>query len=318
MPDAGHELERSYGLSATELLDAVNARFRLKVALEGAVAEIQMAKKIAPLVGSVIARFEAHDLDGHPDFSIWLPGQERPFRAECKNARNDGYQEGGEPAIGQHSPDLAEHCDHSGDVSLYRRQQSQVVVHAIVAKLEIGRAGDAAVDGLGFEFLYCCLSIIVDDLNFRLKLFAVDGRQNRRDDTAINAAVMLVPAHAIAPVRALALLLLRRCYFFRGVGSELGTQSPIEGGSPLIHPPDGLNPLTVIVQASGAYGGADGFLALAAGKSDRTNGAEGRAGMLLPRRIRGAGRVITSVCVLPMVAARHSAVNARAVSDMMC
>ena len=49
---AKHPLETKYGLTSAELLDAVNERFRLKVALEGAVAEFQMAKHIDQLVGS--------------------------------------------------------------------------------------------------------------------------------------------------------------------------------------------------------------------------------------------------------------------------
>lgn len=98
---APHPLESQYGLSSAELLDAVNARFRLKVALEGAVAEVQMEKKLRPLVGGIVDRYEAHDLDGHPDFSIWLPGRTRPLLAECKNIRESGkvggeaYREGG-------------------------------------------------------------------------------------------------------------------------------------------------------------------------------------------------------------------------------
>ncbi|MBL9122771.1 MAG: hypothetical protein JNG90_04005 [Planctomycetaceae bacterium] len=87
---ASHALEAKYGLAASELLDAIDARFRLKVALEGAVAEVQMAKKIAPLVGSVVERLEVHDLDGRPDFSIWLPGRQSPLLAECKNIRESG------------------------------------------------------------------------------------------------------------------------------------------------------------------------------------------------------------------------------------
>jgi hypothetical protein len=98
---AKHRLESKYGLSARELLDAIDNRFRLKVALEGAVAEVQMAKRIAPLVGSLIDRFEVHDLDAHPDFGIWLPGRETPLFAECKNVRESGkiggeaYRQGG-------------------------------------------------------------------------------------------------------------------------------------------------------------------------------------------------------------------------------
>ncbi len=83
-----HPLEAQYGLTAHELLDAVNKRFRLKVALEGAVAEVQMEKKIQPLVGNAIERYEAHDLDGHPDFSLWIPAREKPVRAKCKNVRD--------------------------------------------------------------------------------------------------------------------------------------------------------------------------------------------------------------------------------------
>jgi hypothetical protein len=98
---AKHPLELKYGLDSEDLLDAINSRFRLKVALEGAVAEVQMARKIEAIVGSVIDRYELHDLDGHPDFSIWLPGRLGPIFAECKNVRESGkaggeaYREGG-------------------------------------------------------------------------------------------------------------------------------------------------------------------------------------------------------------------------------
>jgi hypothetical protein len=90
-----HALETRYGLTAIELLDAVECRFRLRAALEGAVAEVQMERKIRELVGSVIERYEAHDLDGQPDFSLWLPGREKPLRAECKNVR-ESSRVGGE------------------------------------------------------------------------------------------------------------------------------------------------------------------------------------------------------------------------------
>jgi hypothetical protein len=96
-----HSLEIAYGLSAKEILDAVQIRFRLRAALEGAVAEVQMERKIAALPKSLVARYEAHDLDGQPDFSIWLPGVDLPLRAECKNIREsskaggEAYREGG-------------------------------------------------------------------------------------------------------------------------------------------------------------------------------------------------------------------------------
>jgi len=92
-----HPLAKQYGLTARELLDAVNKRFRLKVALEGAVAEVQMEKKITALVGSAVERYENYDQDGHPDFGIWLPGLDRELLAECKNVRDheQAYREGG-------------------------------------------------------------------------------------------------------------------------------------------------------------------------------------------------------------------------------
>jgi hypothetical protein len=40
-----HALELKYGLTAQELLDAIDKRFRLKVALEGAVAEVHFREE---------------------------------------------------------------------------------------------------------------------------------------------------------------------------------------------------------------------------------------------------------------------------------
>lgn len=57
-----HPLETAYGLSATEILDAVSRRFRLRAALEGAVAEVQAERHIQALLGSVVERYEEHDL----------------------------------------------------------------------------------------------------------------------------------------------------------------------------------------------------------------------------------------------------------------
>lgn len=84
-----HLLETTYGLSATEILDAVVKRFRLRAALEGAVAEVHLDRQIALLVASEVARYESHDIDGHPDFSIWIPGSDKALRAECKSVRDN-------------------------------------------------------------------------------------------------------------------------------------------------------------------------------------------------------------------------------------
>jgi hypothetical protein len=96
-----HPLEKKYGLTATEMLEAINMRFRLRVALEGAIAEYHMEKHLRELVGSAIARFQTHDEDGHPDFSLWLKKKNRVLLAECKNVRESGktggeaYRQGG-------------------------------------------------------------------------------------------------------------------------------------------------------------------------------------------------------------------------------
>ncbi len=95
-----HVLELEYGLTKDELLDAISLRFRAKVTLEGAVAEVQLGKHIRHLVDvGVIARFEAHDKDGYPDYSIYLPeNPSKALRVECKNIRNshEAYRKGGE------------------------------------------------------------------------------------------------------------------------------------------------------------------------------------------------------------------------------
>lgn len=93
-----HPLEIEYGLTAEELLDALNRRFRAKVTLEGAVAEVQLGKHIAAAQASgAITRFEEHDLDGYPDYTIWTPRSERPLRVECKNVRDshEAYRKAG-------------------------------------------------------------------------------------------------------------------------------------------------------------------------------------------------------------------------------
>ena len=95
-----HALEREYGLTREEILDAISRRFRAKVALEGVIAEVHLGKHIQKLKDNgVIANFEPHDLDGYPDFSIWLPRQlDKVVRVECKNVRNsnEAYRKGGQ------------------------------------------------------------------------------------------------------------------------------------------------------------------------------------------------------------------------------
>lgn len=83
-----HPLEAKYGLTSSELLDAIDRRFRLKVALEGAVAEVHFERKLK--VGSQegwLLSYESHDIDGMHDFTVTtMAGQ--PIRVEVKTIRN--------------------------------------------------------------------------------------------------------------------------------------------------------------------------------------------------------------------------------------
>ena len=96
-------LELKYGLTAAELLDAVNCavspqRLRLKEPSQS----FRWPSTSSPSSDSIVDRFEMHDLDGKPDFSIWLPRRDKPLLAECKNIREssktggEAYRKGGE------------------------------------------------------------------------------------------------------------------------------------------------------------------------------------------------------------------------------
>ena len=83
-----HALELKYGLTAQELLDAIDKRFRLKVALEGAVAEVHFERKlrIASREGW-LSGYESHDVDGMHDYTVvTLSGI--TIRVEVKTIRN--------------------------------------------------------------------------------------------------------------------------------------------------------------------------------------------------------------------------------------
>lgn len=91
-----HPLEAEYGLTAYELLDAVQNRFRLKIALAGAVAEVHLQRKIEDLSArSMVNGWQGHDVNGHPDFTVRHARVVRPLRIECKNVRDDDYRQDG-------------------------------------------------------------------------------------------------------------------------------------------------------------------------------------------------------------------------------
>ncbi len=92
-----HPLEEKYCLDGYALLEALARRFRARVALEGAVAEVQMERRIKALGNELVTAYSVHDRDGYPDFSIEVRGVARPLLAECKNVRDsdEAYRESG-------------------------------------------------------------------------------------------------------------------------------------------------------------------------------------------------------------------------------
>lgn len=66
-----HPLEEKYGLSAVELLEAIERRFRLKVALEGAVAETHFERKLKVAAKEGwLESYTAHDQDNVHDYTV--------------------------------------------------------------------------------------------------------------------------------------------------------------------------------------------------------------------------------------------------------
>jgi hypothetical protein len=83
-----HALETKYNLTAQELLDAIDKRFRLKVALEGAVAEVHFERKLKVATREGwLKQYEAHDVDGMHDFTV-VTNQDTAIRVEVKTSRN--------------------------------------------------------------------------------------------------------------------------------------------------------------------------------------------------------------------------------------
>ena len=84
-----HPLEVKYGLTYQELLDAIDRRFRLMVALEGAVAEVHFERKLKVAVQEGwLRKYESHDIDGMHDFTFQTLGG-TTIRVEVKTVRND-------------------------------------------------------------------------------------------------------------------------------------------------------------------------------------------------------------------------------------
>ena len=86
-----HDLETLYGVSAATILDIIESNFRLGVAVRGSVAEHHLGNLLDG--DQCVARYEAIDQDGMPDFRVWLDDG-RELTIECKNALSETYSDG--------------------------------------------------------------------------------------------------------------------------------------------------------------------------------------------------------------------------------
>jgi hypothetical protein len=86
-----HQLERQFDMSSAEILDVINKRNRLAVAVRGGVAEFHLERflRASPLLKGV----ESLDVDGMPDFRITLVDG-RQMTIECKNVSPKPYENG--------------------------------------------------------------------------------------------------------------------------------------------------------------------------------------------------------------------------------
>ena len=88
--EAVHVLEHDFDLSSKEILDIIEQRMRLAVAVRGGVAEHHLAKQLAD--DPAIARVDPVDRDGG-DFEV-EPHSARTVLVECKNASPTRYGDG--------------------------------------------------------------------------------------------------------------------------------------------------------------------------------------------------------------------------------
>lgn len=84
----GHPVERMLNASARDILDALENGFRARADLKGKLAELFAARYLDGLqMRGVIDRYEWQDLDGEPDFIVWLRGGPA-ITVEAKNIRS--------------------------------------------------------------------------------------------------------------------------------------------------------------------------------------------------------------------------------------
>lgn len=89
--DVPHALEERFDLDSREILDIVDRRLRLRVAVRGGVAEHHLHRYLRdhPDIAQVIPI----DEDEEPDFEVVTVDGRRP-RIECKNCSPDAYADG--------------------------------------------------------------------------------------------------------------------------------------------------------------------------------------------------------------------------------
>jgi len=90
--DELHALERQFGLTAQEILDIIDERPRLGIAVKGGVAERHLEKVLRE--DPSIARIKLGEVDGPPDFIVDLHDRSCEVTIECKNASPQPYSDG--------------------------------------------------------------------------------------------------------------------------------------------------------------------------------------------------------------------------------
>ena len=86
-----HDLEKLFNAPATDIMDAIIKGFRAQVDVKGKLAELYLYKYLEKLhKQKIIVDLFWDDRDGEPDFRFRY--QDRAYRMECKNLRNETYK----------------------------------------------------------------------------------------------------------------------------------------------------------------------------------------------------------------------------------
>ncbi|MDP9368565.1 MAG: hypothetical protein M3Q03_09880 [Chloroflexota bacterium] len=84
--DMRHPLEEEFGLSGWDILNAIKKRFRLLVAVRGAIAEEHVAGHLRAVQSQgLVDGFEEFDEDGFPDIRVDVDG--KSYLMECKTGK---------------------------------------------------------------------------------------------------------------------------------------------------------------------------------------------------------------------------------------